>query len=181
MDVSSYQGTIDWSKVAMDDVSFAFIRCGNTKSGPDDKYEYNVTNALANGIEVGIYYASYAPNEEVAKMEALYAINCAAGKNITLPIVYDVEGKALASLGGEQLKKNVKAFCETVRAAGYTPMVYSSKSFLNTYLGTPDCDIWVARYGDLNDYGKKCRFWQCSSHGMVMGIEGRVDLDFQYY
>lgn len=181
IDVSSYQGTIDWAQVATDDVSFAFIRCGATNSGPDKMYDINCQGALANGIPIGVYYRSiYAINDDIARAEAQYLINAARKYNVTLPLVYDIEGKALSDLGTERLQRNIKIFCDEVTAAGYTPMVYTSKNFMNTYIKDTPCGKWIARYNDVFDYtGGNVRYWQCSSHGLVKGIQGRVDIDFR--
>lgn len=182
IDVSSYQGTIDWAQVATDDVSFAFIRCGATNSGPDKMYDANAAGATANGIPIGIYYRSvYAINDDIARAEALYTINAARKYNVTLPLVYDIEGTALAQLGTERLQRNIQIFCDEVQAAGYTPMVYTSKNFMNTYIKRTPCTKWIARYNDVFDYtGGNVSYWQCSSHGFVKGIEGRVDIDLKF-
>ena len=179
IDVSSYQGVINWAEVATDDVSFAFIRCGTTNTGVDKMFEANATGAAANGIPFGLYYRTYAPNEEIARLEAQYTVMCAQNYGATLPLVIDVEGSTLAALGTAQLQKNIEAFSDVVRAAGYTPMVYSSKSFMSTYIKSCSCDKWIAQYGDNFTYAGGAKYWQCSSHGLVKGIEGRVDIDFR--
>ncbi len=179
IDVSSYQGVINWAEVATDDVSFAFIRCGTTNTGVDKMFEANATGAAANGIPFGLYYRTYAPNEEIARLEAQYTVMCAQNYGATLPLVIDVEGSTLAALGTAQLQKNIEAFSDVVRAAGYTPMVYSSKSFMSTYIKSCSCDKWIAQYGDNFTYAGGAKYWQCSSHGWVKGIEGRVDIDFR--
>lgn len=179
IDVSSYQETIDWAAVATDDVSFAFIRCGTTNTGPDRMFDTNAAGAAANGIPFGIYYRTYAPNEEVAKLEAQYTVLCAQNTGATLPLVMDIEGSTLAALGTAQLQKNIQAWCDVVKAAGYIPMVYSSKSFMNTYIKSCPCDKWIAQYGDYFTYTGGAKYWQCSSHGYVNGVPGRVDIDFR--
>lgn len=179
VDVSSYQGVINWPAVATDDVSFAFIRCGTTNTGVDRMLEANATGAASVGIPFGLYYRTYAPNEEVAKLEATYTVLCAQKYGATLPLVMDIEGSTLAALGTDQLQRNIQAFCDVVRASGYTPMVYSSKSFMNTYIKSAPCDKWIAQYGDNFTYTGGAKYWQCSSHGWVNGIEGRVDIDFR--
>ena len=181
IDVSSYQGTIDWAQVATDDVSFAFIRCGATNSGPDKMYDTNAAGATANGIPIGIYYRSvYAINDDIARAEAQYTIQAAQKYNVTLPLVYDIEGDSLAALGTDRLQRNIQIFCDEVTAAGYTPMVYTSKNFMINYIKSTPCTKWIARYNDTFDYtGDNVSYWQCSSHGLVKGIAGRVDLDFR--
>ena len=180
IDVSSYQGNIDWAQVAEDDVSFAFVRCGTTNTGPDKMFDQNAAGCNNNGIALGLYYRSFAPNEITARLEAQYTIYCAQKYNVTLPLVMDIEGKALAALGTAQLQKNIAAFCDEVTAAGYTPMVYCSKSFMNSYIKSTPCAKWIAQYGDNFTYtGSNTKYWQCSSHGFVKGITGLVDVDFK--
>lgn len=180
IDVSSYQGVIDWAKVAQDDVSFVFVRCGATNSGPDKMFDANASGANAHGIPLGLYYRSYCSTDEMATLEAQYTVLCAQKYNVTLPLVYDIEGTTMANLGTERLQRNIEIFCKIVKDAGYTPMVYTSKSFMNTYIKSTPCTKWIARYGDSFDYtGGNTSYWQCSSHGFVNGIQGRVDIDFK--
>lgn len=180
IDVSSFQGNIDWDEVAEDDVSFVFIRCGNSRKGMDTKFCENATGAKKAGIPFGLYYRTFAPNEEIAVMEAEYTVLCAKKYGATLPLVIDIEGSELAALGSVQLQKNVAAFCETVKDAGYEPLIYASKSFVNSYLSDSPYPKWIAQYGDYLTYEGKAEYWQCSSHGYVKGIEGRVDIDLKF-
>ncbi len=181
IDVSVYQGDIDWGAVAQDDISFAFIRCGNTVSGIDKMLHKNAKEAQANGIPIGLYYRTFAPTEEIARLEANFTVICADEYGATLPLVMDIEGPEQASLGTRQLQRHIQVWCEVVEAAGYTPMVYASKSFMETYIKDTPCAKWIAQYGDEITYsGSNVKYWQCSSHGYVNGIEGRVDIDFAY-
>ncbi len=179
VDVSVYQGEIDWAAVAQDDVSFAFIRCGASSSGKDEMFDRNAEGANMNGIAVGVYYRTLAVNEEMAEIEAMFAVKCASEHLVELPIAMDIEGPTMASLGRERLRAVIDAFCGTVEAYGYEPMVYASKSFFENHIGD---DIpymkWVAQYAEQCTYqGGNVHCWQCTSHGCVRGIEGRVDVD----
>ncbi len=181
MDVSMYQGDINWSLVAQDDIQFVFLRAGSFKSGMDPYFKKNLAGAASVGIPVGIYVKSYAPNEEYARLEAQFAVSCALqGYPVTYPIVIDMEGKELAALGSDQLVRNVNAFCQVVQSYGFKPMVYASRNWFVDYLPGIKWDKWVAQYKDYNDYTNNRKFWQCTSHGHVNGVEGRVDIDFQY-
>lgn len=181
MDVSSYQETIDWKQVAEDDISFAFVRCGNGMTGPDLNLDANAKGCRENGIDLGLYYRSYAFTEEIAQMEADYVVACAKMYDVTYPLVIDIEGQEMASLGILRQQENIKIFCDTIEAAGYTPMVYCSKNFFENYIIHTYCDRWIAEYGDQITYrGSHLRFWQCTSHGKVKGITGRVDIDFEF-
>ena len=178
IDVSVYQGKIDWEAVAKDDISFAFIRCGASSSGPDTAYDYNAEQATANGIAIGVYYRTLAKNKEMAELEALYTVQCAQRYHVTLPLIIDVEGSSMAELGKDRLKEIVSTFCDTVEKYGYESMIYASKSFMENYIDDVPYRKWIAQYGDYCTYtGEHMECWQCSSHGCVMGIEGRVDID----
>lgn len=181
IDVSSFQGTIDWAKVAKDDVSFAFIRCGSSKMGNsgDDYFNYNCRNALLNGIPIGIYYRTNAQTPEVAALEAQYVLERVKRFKITYPIAIDVEGPSIANLSRKELDANITAFCEIIKEAGYIPCIYSSTSWFRDKIGNLPYKKWVAQYGNECNLEDKISFWQCTSHGKIDGIDGRVDIDFQ--
>ena len=181
IDVSMYQGTINWSEVAKDDVQFVFLRTGSLKSGVDPYFIRNLEGATKVGLPVGLYIKSYATDTDYAKMEAEYIVSCAMqGYPVTYPLVIDIEGEEMAGLSNEQLLANINAFCETVASYGFKPMVYASKSWFTGKLAGVTHDRWVAQYADVNDHTKNRKFWQATSRGRVNGIEGRVDIDFEY-
>lgn len=179
IDVSKYQGAIDWGAVARSGVKFAFIRVGSTYSGLDPTFDYNMRSAQANGIKTGVYIYSYATNAEQAAMEAVLVTQWLAAYQVQMPVVFDIEDKCHKDLSVAEINNIINSFCIIVDAAGYYPMVYSYKNFFQSKIGATPWDKWVAQFGDSLDYSS-CSFWQYSSKGSVSGINGNVDLDYQY-
>ncbi len=179
IDVSFYQGDINWKTVSENDVSFAFIRCGSYKLGPDYKFDYNMSEAKKYGIKRGIYIASIATTPEFAEMEAYYVLHCARQTSPEYPLVIDMEG-AQAELTNDMRTKIATRFCEVIKSAGYTPMVYTSYHWFLTKFNENNFNKWVAQYDDICALQEEKWFWQCTSHGYIPGIEGRVDIDFEY-
>ena len=203
IDVSVYQGNIDWAKTAKDDnVDFAIIRAGFRGYGfagtlvTDSKFKTNIEDALKNGIEVGVYFFSQAINEQEAKEEAKYTLNLIKGYKITYPITIDTEqsshpqGQGRADgLSKDQRTKVVEAFCKTVKEAGYEPMIYANKWWLTEKLNMSklsDYSVWLAHYTGAtqanpfakpSDYKGKYIMWQYTDKGTVNGISGNVDMD----
>lgn len=180
IDVSYHQGAIDWNSVKASGVQFAFIRAGSFKSGTDAFYHQNMQGAIAAGIPVGIYVYSYAITPEMAANEGLFAVTVAKDYPVSLPIAYDIEDAYHRGMTKDQLQALVNSFCNTVKAAGYYPIVYSSKNWFLTRIGDVSWDVWVAQYNTACDYPRPYTFWQCISSGSVPGINGRVDMDFQF-
>ncbi len=179
IDVSYHQETIDWNAVAASDIQFAFIRAGSFKSGLDAYFHTNMKGALAAGIPVGIYVYSYATTPEMAAQEGLFAVSCARDYPVSYPIAYDIEDSFHKGMTPDQLKALINSFCTTVQSAGYYPIVYSSKNWFTTRIGSVSQDTWVAQYGPVCSY-PGYSFWQSTSHGCVNGVPGRVDVDFQF-
>ncbi len=190
IDVSSHQGNIDWQAVRADGVEFTFIRAayrgyGNGNFVLDEKCRANVDGAHAAGVQVGLYVFTQAVNEAEILEEAQAAIAVANEKGIELPIVIDVE-KVLDStaranaLSVEERTALVRTFCETVSAAGYTPMIYH-----NTEMGAMMLDLtqltaydkWFAGYNKEFYWPYAYKVWQYTESGSVSGISGDVDLD----
>ena len=197
IDVSKHQGIIDWAKVKQSGkVDFAMVRAayrGYTVGNifEDDQFINNVKGAYNNGIKVGLYFYSSAINETEAIEEANYVlklINKYGIKNyITYPIVIDVEdfeGTRNYHLTADQRANNVKAFCEVIKNAGYTPMVYSYTYFLSSRINMnklTEYDVWVADYSNkVNFYTGKYTMWQYTDKGSIDGITGNVDLNYGY-
>ena len=194
IDVSQYNGTINWNAVKAAGVSFVIIRCGfrgYTQGGliEDTNFHSYASGAQAAGLKVGVYFFSQATNEREAVEEASMAVAMAKQHKISYPIFIDSEyangshtGRA-DKLTKAQRTAVCKAFCETVKSAGYTPGVYASKfwyydnldaSALNAY------KIWLAHYTKATDYKGKYEMWQSSSTGRINGINGNVDIDTSY-
>ncbi len=194
IDVSAYQGSIDWNKVKNSGISFVIIRCGfrgYTQGGLilDSKYESYIKGATAAGLKVGIYFFSQAKTEAEAVEEASLCVSLAKGYKISYPIFIDSEysngrhdGRA-DGLTKAQRTAVCKAFCETIKSSGYTPGIYASKSWFYNQLDVNSLNqykIWMAHYCSQTDYKYKYDLWQHSSKGSVPGISGNVDLDNSY-
>lgn len=196
IDVSEWNGDIDWKKVKESGVSYAIIRVGGryTRSGgyfTDSSYEENIKEALAAGLDVGVYFFSAAINTTEAKQEAAYVMKLISGYNINLPVVmdYEYESGHAGRLYDAHLSKNaatnvVKAFCSSVEAKGYVGMIYASMSVLrddmNPAVIAKSYPVWTAQYNVTDDLTTAHSYWQYSSTGVVPGMPGATDLDFRY-
>jgi GH25 family lysozyme M1 (1,4-beta-N-acetylmuramidase) len=191
IDVSHYQGDIDWEKVKNAGVKFAMIKAGGSDDGlyQDNYFEQNYTNAVENGLAVGAYYYGCAITENEAIAEAQHCLSILKNRSIGLYVAYDVETDRQAGAGKDQLTKSIIAFCDTIKKAGYKPMVYANVNFFTNFidiakLRTMGYDIWVAHYGvDAYDsIAFPARIWQSSSSGQIDGItKNTVDLDTLYF
>ena len=190
VDVSEWNGHIDWAKAKADDVSFAILRVGGTFYGSKKQYEdseflYNAKECERLGIPYGVYFFSAAENVYQAWQEANYTIQMLKGRKVTLPVYYDLEWEGVASTSNRTMLANIsKVFCNAVKAAGFKPGVYASLSWWSYYL-TDSCfnnwDRWVAQYYSRCEYEGSYRLWQCSSTAKVNGIGGSgVDLNFDF-
>lgn len=198
IDVSSYQGNIDWAAVADAGIEFAFIRAGyrgwGTAKLVDDSYmAKNIEGALVNGIQVGIYVYSQATTAAEAEEEAQFILDRIDGYEITLPLVIDYEyaeqnGRYVGYLYDAKLSKDdatavCNAFCDKVTAAGYQAAVYANMSMLNNHLNAAQLTgtIWLAHYATSTTYTGDYDFWQCTSSGSINGVPSEnVDLDFWF-
>ena len=191
IDVSKYQGNIDWGAVAASGINFAIIRVGyrGSSSGAlvqDPYFKKNISGATKAGIKVGLYFFTQAVNEAEAVEEASMAMSLASGYKVTYPIFIDTESASNARANG--LSKSartavVKAFCQTVRNGGYKAGVYASKSWYANQLNASALNgycIWVAQYNSSCTYSGKYDMWQYSSKGSVSGIKGNVDMNISY-
>lgn len=192
IDVSKWNGDIDWEVVKAEGVDFAIIRCGYRGSSSgwlvEDPYFYkNLEGAKKAGIKVGLYFFTQATNLVEAVEEASMAVALLDGKEIEYPIFIDTEGA-----GGNGRADNldpatrtavVNAFCQTIENAGLSAGVYSGRWWFNNNLKTDEMDaqnIWLAEYRDTPLYTGRYDMWQYTSSGSVAGIEGRVDLNISY-
>lgn len=204
IDISRWQGDIDWKKVKADGINFALIRVAlrTTESGvleADALYKENIEGALAAGLDVGVYVYSQAITTAEARAEANYTMNLIKGYNIKLPVVMDYEyyinhsGRlARANLSPSAATTVCTAFCEEVEKNNYTAMVYANKSLLtdDVYADVlaKRFPIWLAQYpgwdSETNSihasYEGKYSYWQYTSSGTVAGISGYVDMNFRY-
>ena len=195
VDVSKYQGDIDWKKVAADGVDFAIVRLGFRGMGSqgtcelDPYFTQNIEGAKAAGIDVGVYFFTQATTVAEAREEAKFVIDNLKGYDITWPVVFDTEAitsyKAARAneLSRETRTACAKAFLEEIKKAGYTPMLYANTrwSILKLDLAElSEFDFWYAYYGDEIYYPYKFSMWQYSSSGTVEGIKGNADLNISF-
>lgn len=203
IDVSRWQGKIDWSSVAASGIDFAMIRVGYRTDDKgtivEDPYAaYNLQRAQAAGVQIGVYFFSTAVNEDEAIEEALWTTSYIAKYSITYPVVYNCEGytasdSRMYGLSNNQRSRNAIAFLDTVSQAGYQGMFYASKSELennqnwNTVTISRSYPIWVASYestypaAEKPSYSGACNMWQYTNKGVVSGVSGYVDLNVAYF
>lgn len=194
IDVSEHQGVIDWAKAAADGIDYAIVRVGYrgySKGGLNtDKYfEENIRGAIAAGLDVGVYFFSQAVSTAEAVEEANYVLELIRGYDISYPVVFDWEplsysGSRTKTYDGAVVTDCAAAFCETVSAAGYTPMVYYNKYMAYLKLDLEklqDYEIWFAQYStDYPTYIYHFDMWQYGSSGSVDGISGNVDMNISF-
>jgi GH25 family lysozyme M1 (1,4-beta-N-acetylmuramidase) len=180
VDVSSYQGNIDWTQVASSGVTFAMVRIGNTKYGLDTKFAQNVVNATNAGLRVGAYVYTYATTPEEAAADAALAVDTMSGYPITFPVALDIEDKSQKNLPASTQAAIVNTFCEILENAGYTCVVYTNKNWFETKLAPVAWDHWVAQYGSACTYTQPYSMWQYSCTATIPGISGKVDVNYLY-
>lgn len=187
IDVSEWQGTIDWKKVAKDGVQFAVIHAGYGRelSQKDKYFERNYAGARAAGIKVGAFWYSYADSVKRAEDEAKTCLKVLEGKTFDLPIFFDQEYEpGILKLSTKTRTDIVLKFLETIKAAGRPCGLYSSTDFITTKLQAnrlTDYPLWIAEYGSKLHYTGKVWAWQYTDKGRVAGIKGRVDMDHGYF
>lgn len=185
IDISKHQGDIDFSK-ACKNIDFAIIRIGYGmyESQKDSKFERNYEGFRNNGIPIGVYLYSYALSVEDAKREADVVIKWLNGRQLNLPVYFDIEDKSQVNLGKKTLTDMCMAFCTRIEKAGYWAGIYANKFFYTTYLDTKKLEdrftIWVAQWNDTNTYSGKYDMWQYTSSGKIPGINGNVDMNKLY-
>ena len=193
IDVSKYQGSIDWQMVKDDGIEYAFVRLGirGYESGKivlDDYFEQNMNGAREAGIKTGIYFFTQAVNEDEAREEAQFVLENIEGYSVECPIVLDVETVGSANGRADNLtieeRTNIAiAFCEAVKQAGYTPMVYGNIKCFTKLLDLSrleEYEKWYAFYDDYMYLPYEVSCWQYTEKGRVSGITGRVDMNISY-
>ena len=192
IDVSKYNGDIDWDRVRGAGIRYAIIRAGYRGSSTgalveDPYYRKNMEGALAAGLKVGVYFFTQAVNEVEAVEEASMVLSLCEGYRGEYPIVIDTEGAGgNGRADGLDIMARTavcRAFCETIEGAGFSSGVYASRNWLNRNLSLTQLEdymTWLAEYRETPQYGGRYQFWQYTSSGSVDGIEGRVDLDISY-
>ncbi len=192
IDVSKWQGTINWKKVKKSGIEFAMIGTGRYKNGvatPDSMFDVNVAGALSAGVYVGVYH--YATATTVSDMQgaAEYVLNLVDGYEISYPIAIDIEDSVYSNMTKAKRTKLVLAFMEVIADAGYYPMIYSSDNYFQNNLNLVSLagyDLWVAywtsNHGDTMPTTTPLSMWQYNvgSAGTINGITTAIDLDISY-
>lgn len=187
IDVSAYQGEIDWTQVSGTGIQFAIIRAGVGRLF-DVRYLDNIQQAYDNGIQIGLYWFSYAINASEAREEAERILEASSVRPLAYPLAFDFEESSVqyAVAHGIQVTREfvteiTHAFCSTIADAGYKPMVYSNSDFLRQYLDLDaldsNCRLWLAEWGTSYP-SRQADIWQYSQNGRIDGIRTTVDLDF---
>lgn len=188
IDVSKWQGDIDFKKVKDAGATFVMIRVGS-QQGVDGEYildpyfKQNIENALANDLKVGVYFYSYANSKKEARKQANWVLDQIKDYEITLPIAFDWEcynsfNQMELSLFG--LNEVAESFLEKVEDKEYDGMLYGSKNYLNSIWKYHDYDVWLAHYTDQTDYDSHYVMWQLCQDGRIDGINTAVDINVLY-
>lgn len=190
IDVSKWNGSIDWNSVKSSGASYAIIRCGYRGSSTgalitDPKFAANISGANAAGLKVGVYFFTQAVNEKEAVEEASMVLDLVKKYKISYPIFLDVESSGGRADGIDKGTRTAvcKAFCATIQNSGYTAGIYANKTWLNSKIDAGalgSYKIWLAQYAAAPSYGGRYNLWQYSSKGSVPGIKGNVDLNQSY-
>ncbi len=191
IDVSSWQGEIDWEKVKATGIDYVMIRCGfrnltNDEIHVDKTFHYNIKEANRLGIPVGVYFYSTAINEKEALEEASFVLNLIKDYDVIYPVAYDFEmfnEKRTKNVSDRTINNNAIKFLDYIRAHGYNGMIYTNLSALNKHWNIEMFEgfrIWYAQYIDKSTYEGKYDMWQYTDNGRVDGIVGEVDLNESY-
>ncbi len=188
IDVSYAQGIIDWETVKNTDVSWAIIRCGYGDDLPDQDdtmWERNATACETYGIPYGTYIYSYATTLEEARSEAAHVLRLVKGKNLSMPIYYDLEDEpTTGKCTNDQITQIAKTFCDIIESCGYEVGIYANKYWFTDRLTDAYFDSrakWIAQYNSECTYSGSYAIWQCTGVGYVDGINHAVDINFSYY
>jgi len=189
IDISEYQGTIDFDKVKSAGYSFACVRSTKKNGSVDTMFERNITGLMSHGMDYSCYKYAYAKTHDEARIEADSVINLLQG--MKMPIWYDVEDSSLVPLGKDCIEGIILSFIGECREAGFEAGIYCNKNWYDNYISQYLKDkftFWIARYGKNDGHldekyrptGRNIVAWQYTSKGQVPGIVGYVDLDVLY-
>ena len=187
IDVSRYQGSINWSAVAAAGKQFAIVRIGSSNNNGtyvDPYFLQNVNGAHAAGLRVGAYYYTYARTESAVAGELITFLNALEGLQLEYPVFVDVEASSLTSLGKPQLTNLVKYAMDILNQRKWYAGWYSYTNYINSYMNASalaNYPLWVADYRSSLGYTGQYGMWQYSGSGTVSGITGAVDLDYTHY
>lgn len=188
IDVSEHNGALDWAKIKAAGIGFAIIRTGYGVSHTDNYFIHNIEGAIAQGIPVGVYHFSYALNAAGAKAEAAFVLKLLEPykDKLTLPVFYDFEYDTVSyakkqgvTLGKEAFNAHTVAFCETIKAAGYTPGTYYNLDYLRRYVDINRVGGYVQWYAQYASTASAAGWaiWQYSSSYTIPGCSGRFDVN----
>lgn len=193
IDVSEFQGDIDWKAVKQDGVDFVMMRLGfrGSETGAlvlDSRFKENIKGARKAGLDVGVYFFSQAVTPEEAIEEARYVLKHIRGKGVRYPIAFDMEPidgtERAAKLKKEEKTAIADAFCQVIDRNGHKPMIYGNPKWMRKHIDLSylsDYDKWLAHYADRTTYRSAFRMWQYTDSGSVDGISGPVDMNLCFY
>ena len=183
IDVSTWQGDVDYNKVKKDGIEFVIIRAGfgREPSQVDNCFEKNYQNAKAAGLKVGAYWYSYAVSVNDARLEADACMQVIKGKRFDLPVFYDIEESFQFNKGKSFCSQIATAFCDKLKSGGLRPGLYMSISPLCSYI-TDEVQkaypLWIAQYNNVCQYDGNYAIWQYSDSGKVSGVDGNTDMNY---
>lgn len=188
LDISEWQGDVDFNKLKNAGVEFVFLRVGGTKgiTGDyflDSKFEQNIKNANKVGIPVGIYFYSYANNKDKAIKDAKWVLKQIKDYKVDLPIAFDWENWSFYNefnLSFFGLTDMANSFLNVFKSKGYEGLLYSSKAYLDDIWLETNYPVWLAHYTKKTNYEGKYSYWQLCDNGLVDGINGNVDINIRY-
>ncbi|MBQ9011283.1 MAG: hypothetical protein IJ093_01385 [Bacilli bacterium] len=187
IDVSHWQGDIDFEKIKNAGVEFIIIKAGGTnKKGErylDSKFVSNIQNANKYGIDAGLYFFSYTSSVKQSKKDAKWLLRQIKNYDIDLPIAFDWEDWSnfnSYNLSFFGLTSVATGFLDTIEKSGYDGMIYGSKNYLEKIWLKTKYDIWLAHYVPQTDYAGSYKLWQICDDGIIDGIDGYVDIDIMY-
>ena len=189
IDVSTWNGSLDWSKIKASGIDFAICRAGYGKNHIDNTFVVNAKNAVAAGVAVGAYWFSYATTVAEAKAEADYLCDAVESTDVefSYPLCYDYEydsynnavknGKAPTNALIVQM---AEAFLARVEERGYMPSNYTNIDYLNKGFSSlvGKYELWLAQW--TSSKSKECGLWQYSSEGKISGVSGNFDMNYAY-
>lgn len=184
MDISEYQGTINWDTVKnRSDIDFVIIRCSYGSGYKDRKWEYNVKECERLGIPYGVYIYSTATTVSAVEKEAENVKKMLEGHQPTYPVYFDMEENSVLNLGSSTIGKLANTFCSKISGAGYKVGIYANLYWWNSILTdrvfkNESWSKWVAQYSASCQYQSKYDMWQCTSSGKVNGVSTNVDINF---
>ena len=195
IDVSTYNGDIDWNRVKEAGIDYAIIRVGyrgyeTARLVKDKRFDTNMSNATAAGVKVGAYIVTQAVNTNEAVEEASFIISACSGYNVSLPLAIDVESAGNGSGRGDKISVAertavINAFVQTIRGAGYSAMVYANKDWMTNRINAgglaSGSTVWLAQYRSSCTYGGSYQMWQFTESGSIPGISGNVDMSAWKY